>query len=131
MDNRTALITGSYGGLGTCFVNIHASQGGDLILVGRSQEKLDQQAEETKRKYNVNVKTIAVDPQIVIPGVNEYDGKAVEVSIKTKHEGKQTVYYKPADAEDEDSETWAGRRRNQSMWALWSKWLGLPAVIRS
>ena len=26
MNNRTALITGSYGGLGTCFVNIHAAQ---------------------------------------------------------------------------------------------------------
>ncbi len=34
--NNTALITGSYGGLGTCFVEIHAKTGGDLILVGRS-----------------------------------------------------------------------------------------------
>lgn len=24
MEKKTALITGSYGGLGTCFVNIHA-----------------------------------------------------------------------------------------------------------
>lgn len=28
-EGKTALITGSYGGLGTQFVNIHASQGGD------------------------------------------------------------------------------------------------------
>ena len=61
MNKRTALITGSYGGLGTCFVNIHASQGGDLILVGRSQDKLDEQAEETKKKYGVDVHTIAAD----------------------------------------------------------------------
>lgn len=33
----TALITGSYGGLGTELVNIHAATGGDVILVGRSQ----------------------------------------------------------------------------------------------
>lgn len=33
--NNTALITGAYGGLGICFVNIHAEKGGDLILVGR------------------------------------------------------------------------------------------------
>lgn len=58
---NVALITGSYGGLGTCFVNIHAEKGGDLILVGRSQAKLDKQAEETKKKYGVNVLTLAVD----------------------------------------------------------------------
>jgi short-subunit dehydrogenase len=56
-----ALITGSYGGLGTRFVNIHAGKGGDLILVGRSQKKLDQQADETHKKYGVEVHTIAVD----------------------------------------------------------------------
>ena len=44
--NNAALITGSYGGLGTCFVNIHAGKGGDLILVGRSQDKLDAHAIE-------------------------------------------------------------------------------------
>lgn len=56
-----ALITGSYGALGTRFVNIHAGKGGDLILVGRSQKKLDQQADETHKKYGVEVHTIAVD----------------------------------------------------------------------
>ncbi len=41
MNRKTAMITGSYGGLGTCFVNIHAARGGNLILVGRSREKLE------------------------------------------------------------------------------------------
>lgn len=58
---NTALITGAYGGLGTCFVNIHAGKGGDLILVGRSQERLDRQAKETAETYHVTVHTIAVD----------------------------------------------------------------------
>jgi short-subunit dehydrogenase len=58
---NVALITGSYGGLGTRFVNIHAGRGGDLILVGRSQKKLDAQADETHEKYGVEVHTIAVD----------------------------------------------------------------------
>ena len=49
----TALITGSTGGLGTCFVNIHASRGGNLILVGREQAKLDEQKKEIKQKYHV------------------------------------------------------------------------------
>lgn len=61
MSKKTALITGSYGGLGTCLVNIHASQGGDLILVGRSQDILLEQAEEVKRKYNVDAQTITAD----------------------------------------------------------------------
>lgn len=60
-ERKTALITGSYGGLGTCFVNIHASKGGDLILVGRSQSKLDGQKKEVEKKFKVNVETIAAD----------------------------------------------------------------------
>lgn len=61
MNRKTALITGSYGGLGSCFVNIHAARGGNLILVGRSQEKLEKQAESVKVQYGVEVQTIAVD----------------------------------------------------------------------
>lgn len=56
-----ALITGSYGGLGTCFANIHAGKGGDVVLIGRSQDKLDAQAKDLKEKYHVIVNTIAVD----------------------------------------------------------------------
>ena len=58
---NTALITGSYGGLGTCFAKIHAEKGGNLILVGRSREKLDIQAKELRDTYHVNVETISVD----------------------------------------------------------------------
>ena len=60
-DKGTALITGSYGGLGTCFTDIHAASGGDLILVGRSQRKLEEQAEKVGREYGVQVHTIAAD----------------------------------------------------------------------
>lgn len=57
----TALITGSYGGLGKCFVKLHASAGGDLILVGRSQNKLDEQKAQVEKEYKVKVNTIAAD----------------------------------------------------------------------
>ena len=57
----TALITGSYGGLGTEFVNIHAATGGDVILVGRSQSKLDAQAAQVEKDYGVKAYTIAAD----------------------------------------------------------------------
>nr|WP_300336928.1 SDR family oxidoreductase [Actinomyces sp.] len=56
-----ALITGSYGGLGTEFVNLHAARGGDLILVGRSQKKLDEQAAQVEKTYGVKAYTIAAD----------------------------------------------------------------------
>ena len=59
--NKTALITGSYGGLGTQFVNIHASRGGNLILVGRNPKKLADQQKEVQKKYGVVAHTIAVD----------------------------------------------------------------------
>lgn len=36
-------------------------QGGDLILVGRNQDKLEQQADEVSKKYGVSVENIAVD----------------------------------------------------------------------
>lgn len=58
---NTALITGSYGGLGTCFVNIHAKAGGDLILVGRSQDRLNEQAHAAEQKFGVKAHTIAID----------------------------------------------------------------------
>lgn len=58
---NTALITGSYGGLGKCFEKIHGEKGGDMILVGRSQDKLDAQAKEASVKYGVELQTIAVD----------------------------------------------------------------------
>lgn len=60
-EGKTALITGSYGGLGNQFVNIHASHGGDLILVGRNAKKLADQQKEARRKYNVTAHIIDVD----------------------------------------------------------------------
>jgi len=58
---NVALITGSNGGLGSCFTNIHAGKGGDLILVGRGQEALDAQAAEMCDKYGVEAHAIAAD----------------------------------------------------------------------
>lgn len=60
-EGKTALITGSYGGLGTQFVNIHASNGGNLILVGRNPKKLKDQQKEVLQKYNVRAHIIDVD----------------------------------------------------------------------
>lgn len=61
LSKKTALITGSYGGLGSCFVNIHAGNGGNLILVGRNQKKLDEQKQIVEEKYAVTVNKIVAD----------------------------------------------------------------------
>lgn len=58
---NVALITGSNGGLGSCFTNIHASKGGDLILVGRDQAAIDEQAKEMSERYGVEARAIAAD----------------------------------------------------------------------
>lgn len=72
-SKKTALITGSYGGLGTCFVNLHAATGGDLVLVGRSQKKLDIQADEIRGKYKVTVNTIEADLSLANAAQQIYD----------------------------------------------------------
>lgn len=61
MANRTALITGSTGGLGAAFVKLHAKDGGDLILVARNQQKLNEQKAEVEKTYGVKAYTIAAD----------------------------------------------------------------------
>ena len=87
---NVALITGSYGGLGTCFVNIHGQKGGDMILVGRSQNKLDVQAKEAATKYHVEIHTIAVDlskpeaAQIIYDTCQKKDWlPEIEVNVET------------------------------------------------
>lgn len=58
---NTALITGSTGGLGSCIVKIHAGKGGDLILVGTSEDKLVAQKKEVEEKYKVKAHYILAD----------------------------------------------------------------------
>ncbi len=83
-NHKTALITGSYGGLGTCFVNIHAKKGGSLILVGRSRSKLEEQAKRVKKEYGVEVHSIAIDLS---------DSNAAQVIYDTCKENEWTVDY--------------------------------------
>lgn len=61
MTNKTALITGATGGLGKEFVRIHAQNGGDLVLVGRNPQKLEQLQHEVQNKYHIKATIIAVD----------------------------------------------------------------------
>lgn len=58
---QTALITGASNGIGLELAKIHAKKGGDVVLVARSQEKLEQLAQELTAEYDVKAWVIAQD----------------------------------------------------------------------
>ena len=57
----TALITGASNGIGLELAKIHASKGGDLVLVARNKSKLDELKTELEKLYKVKVYTIGKD----------------------------------------------------------------------
>ncbi|TQF68015.1 SDR family NAD(P)-dependent oxidoreductase [Pseudoalteromonas luteoviolacea] len=58
---NTALITGASGGIGLELAHLHAQQGGDVVLVARSEDKLKTLASEIEVKYNVSATVISED----------------------------------------------------------------------
>lgn len=59
--NNTALITGATGGIGLELAKIHASKGGDLVLVARNKQKLLEIKDEFESNYHVEVMIIDKD----------------------------------------------------------------------
>lgn len=58
---QTALVTGASNGIGLELAKIHAQKGGDVVLVARSKEKLEQLAQELTAEYDVKAWVIAQD----------------------------------------------------------------------
>ena len=58
---NTALITGASSGIGWELALIHAQTGGDLVLVARSGEKLNNLKKELETAYSINVEVIVKD----------------------------------------------------------------------
>jgi len=58
---NTALITGASNGIGLELAKIHASKGGDLVLVARNKSKLDEIKTELEKQYKVSVHIISKD----------------------------------------------------------------------
>ena len=58
---NTALITGASSGIGLELARVHASKGGDLILVARNKSKLDELKTELEERYKISVYTIGKD----------------------------------------------------------------------
>lgn len=57
----TALITGASSGIGLELARVHASKGGDLVLVARNKARLDELKTELEKTYKVKVFTIGKD----------------------------------------------------------------------
>ncbi len=58
---NVALITGASSGIGREFAIIHAQKGGDLVLVARRGDKLEEIKRELEREYGVEVKVLVQD----------------------------------------------------------------------
>lgn len=81
---KTALITGASSGIGKEFARIHASKGGNLVIVARREDKLKELKEELENKYKVNVMLIAKD--LTLPE------SATEIYNKVKEAGVEVDY---------------------------------------
>jgi len=78
---NTALITGASGGIGLELARIHASKGGDLVLVARNKQKLDELKAELEAKYRISVYTIGKDLS-AINAVREVYEETTEKNIQ-------------------------------------------------
>ena len=58
---NTALITGASNGIGLELAKVHASKGGDLVLVARNKSKLDELKTELEKQYKILVYIIGKD----------------------------------------------------------------------
>jgi short-subunit dehydrogenase len=58
---NTALITGASNGIGLELAKVHASKGGDLVLVARNKSKLDELKAELEKQFKISVFTIGKD----------------------------------------------------------------------
>lgn len=58
---KVALITGASSGIGEQLAHIHASKGGDLIIIARRANKLNELKATLEKEYGVAVKVIVKD----------------------------------------------------------------------
>lgn len=87
---ETALITGASSGIGADFARLHASEGGDLVLVARSADKLEQLQVELENTYGISVLVLVEDlsgtgaPERVFQATQK---KGIEIEILINNAG--------------------------------------------
>ena len=91
--SSTALITGASGGVGYELAKLFANDRHNLVLVARSESKLAQFAGELQHRFDISVKTVALDltardaPQALFDRLRS-DGIAVDILVNNAGYGK-------------------------------------------
>lgn len=102
---NVALITGASSGIGKELARIHASMGGDLVIVSRSKVKLEDLAQELKDKHGTSTHVIAVDLSQMESAKSIYDevnnaGIKVDFLINNAGFGGQGYFHERAWEQD-------------------------------
>jgi hypothetical protein len=61
MERPVALVTGASGGIGAAFANVLAQRGHDLVIVSRTQQKLEESAAQLEAEHGAQVEVLAAD----------------------------------------------------------------------
>jgi short-subunit dehydrogenase len=88
--NSTALITGASSGIGKAYAQKLASLGIHLILTARSEQKLNELANELQKKYNIQVEVIGLDlaqPHAAQKLFDEVQARKLSVEILINNAG--------------------------------------------
>lgn len=89
-QNRTALVTGSAGGIGFELCKLIAADGYDLVMVDMNEMGLSRAARQLESDYGVKVQTICKDlsdPNAPREIVNELKLRAVETDVLVNNAG--------------------------------------------
>ena len=87
---NTALITGASSGIGKELAKIHAKNGGDLVLVARSEDKLLSLKKELEATYKIEVLVIAkdlIEHKASLEIYNEITLKGIEIDVLINNAG--------------------------------------------
>ncbi|PIF02354.1 MAG: short-chain dehydrogenase [Draconibacterium sp.] len=91
MKNReTALITGASGGLGKDFAQIFAQKGYNLVLIARSEEKLNNIARELEGKYKIKTTIFIQDlsePNSASKIYTEVKNRSIHIDVLINNAG--------------------------------------------
>ena len=86
LAGKTALITGASKGIGRSVAELFAEEGVSLELAARGQADLDEAANAIHKRYNVSIKTHAVDLS-TREGVDQLGGACGHVDILVNNAG--------------------------------------------
>lgn len=104
---NVALITGASSGIGLELARIHASKGGDLILVARRLDRLNEIKDELTEKYGVEIQVLDRDLAVDGAGQSLYNeikdlGIKVEYLINNAGFGGHGYFYEREWKRDHD-----------------------------